>query len=303
MKLIDGNCEQYTPISVGPDWLTATEKNTGPRLQFREIAQRVFDEERAAGVEMKPAALYGFEGLRGRGFFFGLRDHDGLIVLSGPRTPALAAEVTRVASNVSRIDLQVTLDTSHDKPNLALHGWQTLARSPTRRGRKGSCTLITTRPKGDTLNDNSRRSDQCGRIYDKATEAKLGEAKTLWRYEVEFKRHRANNYAAAYSSSADPETMVSQLVGEWFFQKGLVPFWNFRTLERSALMSLDRPDRHILEWFENVVSLSVARSINAYGIRVTLEALGLNHLLYEREEEDSTNAAAANRSLPSDVDR
>lgn len=303
MKLIQGNSERYAPISVGPDWLTATEKNTGPRLQFREIAQRVFDEERAAGVEMKPAALYGFEGLRGRGFFFGLRDHDGLIVLSGPRTPALAAEVTRVASNVSRIDLQVTLDTSHDKPNLALHGWQTLARSPARRGRKGSCTLITTRPKGDTLNVNSRRSDQCGRLYDKATEAKLGEARSLWRYEVEFKRARANHYAVALCSHTDPETMVSQLVGEWFFQKGLVPFWNFQTLERSALMSLDRPDRNVLDWFTNVVSLSVARSINRHGIGPTLEALGLHHLLYEREEEHSTNAATGDRSLPSNADR
>lgn len=274
----------YTPISAAPDWMTATACGEGHALVFDNIAYEVLKQEERDGREVSAALRFGFEGRRATGFFHGRREHDAIIILSGPRTPTLLQTVARAATNVSRLDVQVTVWTHGEQPNLALQGWHSLARSPTQRGRKGTATLIQTRPQGDTLNVNSRRSDQTGRLYDKATEAKLGPARTLWRYEVEFKRAKANHYASALASRDDHATLVTQVVHEFFTSKGVLPTFSKSNAPSVTLSQLPTPDRDMLQWFESSVSVTVARAIKRHGIARTLEALGLSFLTPERKE-------------------
>lgn len=284
------NSGLYTPISAGADWLTATACGAGHALDFDRIAYEVFKEEKSGGGEVSAALRYGFEGQKARGFFCGVREHDRLIVLSGPRTPALLASVLRASTNVSRLDVQVTVWTHGEQPNLAVQGWHSLARHPNKRGRQGKATLIQSRPSGDTLNVNSRSSDRFGRLYDKATEAKLGPPRTVWRYEVEFKRGQANHYARALCARSDPSTVAAQVVHDFFSSKGVSPSFLKPDKPTVSLPLNSNLDRDVLRWFEDSVSVTVARSINRYGLARTLEALGLLHLLSERKEEclDST---------------
>src|SRR3982751_1158995 len=288
----------YTPITAAPDWLTATACGEGHALAFDAIAYEVLRQEERERREFSSALRFGFEGRKAVGFFHGRRQHDAIIVLSGPRTPTLLRTVARAATNVSRLDVQVTVWTHGEQPNLALQGWHSLARSPNQRGRKGKATLIQTRPTGDTLNVNSRRSDQAGRLYDKATEAKLGPPRTLWRYEVEFKRAKANHYALALASSDDHATLVTQVVHDFFKSKGVLPTFSKSDLPSVTLSQLPAPDRDMLLWFESSVSVTVARAINRYGIPRTLEALGLSFLLPERKEDDSAKSTGGFRSVP-----
>lgn len=275
----------YTPISAGADWMTATACGEGHALDFDRIAYEVFDEEKRAGREVSSALRFGFEGRKARGFFHGRREHDGLIVLSGPRTPTLLPSVLRASTNVSRLDVQVTVWTHGEQPNLAVQGWHSLARHPNKRGRQGKATLIQSRPTGDTLNVNTRSSDRFGRLYDKATEAKLGAPQTLWRYEVEFKRGQASRHALALRSCDDPEAVAIQVVHDFFQSKGVSPSFAKSSRLPFGLPALDTPARDILRWYEDSVSVSVARSINRYGLARTLEALGLSFLMPERKEE------------------
>lgn len=267
---------EYPILCAGPDWLTATAKGGYARESFALIADEVFTEERAAGGDVTSGSVLGYVGRRASGFFLGYREHDAVIVLSGPRACALTATVAQVASNVSRLDIQATIACGSDAPHLGIHGYHTLARSPKQRGRKGRLTLTQSLPRGETLNVNSRRSDAFGRVYDKATEAKLGAARTLWRYEVEFKRAMALHHSHALIGVPDLGTHSSSVVHDWFDSKGLRPMYTRPNGCASAapLGSVHR-ERNILAWFEDTLSLTVARSINRYGRERTLTALGL----------------------------
>lgn len=298
METTQGVNSPYQPISVGPDWLTATAKAGSPSLEFEVIADEALNEERAAGGAIHPAARYGFEGWRGDGFYFGRRHDDSIIVLSGPRTPALAARVAQAASNVSRLDLQVTVYCNGETPNLAQDGFDYLSRIPHTRGRRGQVQLITTKPKGDTLNVNSRSSDAFGRVYDKATEAKLGTPRTVWRYEVEFKRKMASHYASALVSSDDPTTLVSSAVHRWFERKRLPLSWHSLDAADLPPATIGRVSQPLLDWFRDSMSKTVARSINQYGLEATLTALGLTQYVQSKAGGLEHGSTHSKRSVP-----
>lgn len=293
MQVIECNPVLYPIISAGPDWLTATAKHGHQAFLFETLAEEVFDEERSGGGDVSTASVFGYDGQRASGFFYGNREHDAVIILSGRRAPPLLATVAQAATNVSRLDVQVTVACEHDRPHLAIQGYQHLARSPKQRGRRSKLTLTQSLPEGETLNVNSRRSDAFGRVYDKATEAQIGEARSLWRFEVEYKRYRALHHTRALATHTDPATLSKVIVHDWFAKKGLRPNYAYPDGTPSiGEGGIAQEDRNVLRWFEDSVSVTVGRSINRYGLIATLEALGLRDIAQserERNEHESTS--------------
>lgn len=269
----------YTPISVGPDWLTSTAKFGSRGLMFEEIADRELQKEREAGGDILAASRYGFEGFAADHFFFGRRTDDVCIVLSGPRTPALAVEVITAATSVSRIDLQVSVFCHGEQPHLGVHGLHTMERHQKMTGKKGELKLTYVLPKGETLNVNKRIGDAHGRLYDYATKHKIGPERTVWRYEVEFKRklaHRlANHFAACNFDSAG----VKKYVHDWWSTRGLDPMYDAEACTNAFEGHIEPVKRDVLTWFEKSVSITVARAIKKHGLNRVLKALGLSYLI------------------------
>lgn len=298
MQSEQGSQYPYTLFSSGVDWMTATAKPGSPALAFKELAYGEFEKEKAAGGNIKPAAFRGYAGLRGDGLYFGQRHDDSIIILSGPRSPPLFARVAQAATNVSRLDLQCSVWTHGEQPHLALAAYRTLQRVHSKAGRKPALTLIQSHPKGETCYVGKRTSDHYGRLYDWSTAHKAGQARTVWRYEVEWKRAEAKARARALLSDPTPATLGEQLVRSWWADRGIEPTWSSDGPARFERVHISTPERNPLAWFRDSVSVTAARVVNRYGIHATLDALGLAHLARPLREGETYDALTGTWSVP-----
>lgn len=287
---------QFSLYSTGVDWLTATGRAGNEGRAFRQALNRLRDEERAAGGDVKPATLRDYTGHRGEGFFVGSRRDDALVILSGPRAAARWSEYVAVASNVSRLDLQATVWTHGEQPQLARQAWNKLRRLPPGRGRPRSLTLIQSHPRGETLNIGRRTSDAYGRLYDWAAAHTKEEARTIWRFEVEYKRHYAARKAAALAHSSDHRAFTSYEVKQWFSMRGVHVPYDVSEYRYSSEVAIGESNRDVLAWFESSVSKTLAKAIARYGIERVLSALDLNdkvRVIPERRKRRSADTARA----------
>jgi hypothetical protein len=288
----------FTLLSAGPDWLTSTAGRDSEGKPFREAAERLLDEERAAGGDVKPAALRDYNGRRGKGFYVGERKADRIIILSGDRCATSFASVAPYARNVSRLDLQATVWTHGEQPHLGLEGLRALDQAPPKRGRKSSYGIYLRRPRGETLEINSRISDAYGRLYDWASAHKAGEARTVWRYEIEFKRHLAARQARAALDSPCLRTMAGNTVHTWYKVKGLEPTWDNEGDSLSEMPAVVSPDRDTLAWLETSMRITIRKAVDRYGLDVILSALGLSDMVTIRKEAKGKHGRHSDRSLP-----
>jgi hypothetical protein len=284
--LAENYSSNYTVISAGPDWITATAKSGGPSLEFEHLADEVLDNERAESRDVTFGSRLGYDGRSGEGFFHGRRPDGSLIIASGRHACPLAAKITSVCSNVSRLDLQVTLWTHGEQPHLGVWGYQTLKRKRQSNGRPGQLTLITGYPSGETFYINKRASDSFGRCYDKATESKLGLERTVWRFECEFKRKLAHAYAKRVVAAESVSAFTNDAVQSWWSKKGLqIPA---RTGNGRDLVELliEKPKQDFLAYAEANLSKQIQRGVECFGIVRVLEALKLSHLVRPIDERE-----------------
>lgn len=277
----------HTIISSGPDWITATAKLGTPSLAFEELADQELQKKRDAGGAIHQASRFGYQGHSFDGFFFGRRAEDSCIIASGPDTPYRVIPIIEAASNVSRLDLQVSVWTHGEQPHLAMESYNRLVAHRRQAHRPGRLTLITSDPNGETLNVNSRSSDQYGRLYDKASEAKLGPPRTVWRYEVEFKRSAARAYATGIHDAVSVADRTRHYVHSWFTKKGVKPTFNNVSNHGINEVRIDQSSHDVLRWFEESVSVTVARAIRSHGLKATIQALGLEALVTTNQKGDA----------------
>lgn len=279
MEVTPAGRYQTTAIEAGVDWLTATAPRGLAGRTFREVGNALLDARRAAGGDVKPAALRDYNGHRTEHLFYGTREQDAVIVLSSSVAQEHWKTVSQAARNVSRLDLQVTVWTHGEQPPLARTAYQKLRRSPAGRGRPRSYTLIRTHPQGETLNVGKRSSDAYGRLYDWASAHKAATAATIWRYEVEFKRRYALAHCRALSNVDDPRTSVAELVHGWWKTRSVEPTWSVGGSRFSNGALIKEPERDALAWFRTSVSKTVAKAIDRHGLHSVLLALGLSDVV------------------------
>jgi hypothetical protein len=294
---------RHTCIDAGVDWITATCKlGATTRVAFEELGEAIIEGERAAGVEIKPAALRDYRGFRASGIFSGRRSEDSILVLSGSHAPPHFARVAQLATNVSRLDLQATVWTHGETPALSRWYYARATRQKPARGRPRSYSLIRTHPYGDTLYVGKRQSDYFGRCYDYATAHKKGEPRTLWRFEVECKRQVASSYTRTLSGYSPVRAAVEQAVHRWFGSRGLLPTWDCTEFLLSEEPARTGQDRATLEWFRRSLSKTVAREIGRHGLPAVLDALRLSQIvipLPRKEDSAYDNEPARAVSLES----
>lgn len=288
-------------IDSGVDWMTATGRGRDVRPSFDAVGEQLLETEAAAGVEVCPAAVRDYSGYRARGVFYGRRRDDSIIVLSGPGAPPHWKKVAQAASNVSRLDLQVTVWTHGEQPALSRWYWQRAKRLPPKRGRPRSLSLIQTHPQGDTLYVGKRQSDSFGRVYDYASAHRQGEARTIWRYEVEFKRVLALRHSRGLLGTDDPRSYAEQLVGTWCETRGIHRTWCSPESTEPQYDSARLIERDVLSWFRTSMSKTVAKAIRRYGVAAVLDSLQLSqYVIPSPRKESNTYATLAPQAVHGD---
>lgn len=302
MQTATANPYQFSVVDSGVDWLTATARGKDARRSFLAQGEALLKEDAGAGVEITSARIRDYSGWKGNGVFVGTRRDDDLIVLTSSRAAAQWQTVARAATNVSRLDLQVTVWTHGEQPALSRWYYQKCRRLPPQRGRPRTLSLIQTQPAGDTLYVNKRTSDSFGRVYDYATAHKKGEARTLWRYEVEYKRHLASSHAHSLLGERVHTATIEHTVAAWYESRGVQRTWLLEDSLRPSKVLGDDREHDVLLWFESSLSKTVARAIKRYGVAAVLDSLHLSQYVIEDPKRRSNAYANQSTTVVHDAD-
>lgn len=278
------------PLSAGVDWLTCSREDVKPGDEWDELATSLLHGSLEDGERVRLATWMGYAGLKSATMFYGWLARRSVVWMSGPHTPAHTCQLIQLASNVSRIDLQLTVEHTPADTSLGRINYRRAASYEGRPGCKPIVSEIHDTHHAHTVAIGSRISDQYGRHYDKGVESKLAAPGTIWRYEVEYKRGRAKKIAEQIALSSKVPEVAARTVWRWWASRGVMPV---AREPRGCLIDMrlaapSKPD--YLEWFERRLSRSVRRAIDSHGLHAVTRALGLlPHIEAEYNRRESDN--------------
>lgn len=167
-------------------------------------------------------------------------------------------------SKVTRIDIAVTMPLKPIDKRLAERHYKKQVEAG---AKSGKARLMTSSAGGATLYLGSTKSQTFGRLYDKSAQTKVGDQGSLWRYEVVIRKPRASVLAELIHETLKEQSFTSRsrdlmasYVYQWFFSRGVKPFWTLDEVEEVPLhvdyqeTSADRK----LRWIREQVAPSVA---------------------------------------------
>lgn len=277
----------YELLSAGVDWITATTSKGSSRWDMQVYADNQRRRFMDVGESITQAYRLGYDGWQAEGFFHGQREGGSIIIASGAQAHNVFPAVAGLADNISRLDVQVTIATPEERPHLGVQAASMFKSGAPRTRRVKNVTLISSHPKGETCSIGKRSSDQYGRLYDKAAESGQGEPRSVWRYEVELKRLPAVSLAARLRGDPVVERRAVSFVHDWYSARGVTPIFapNESLCPHKPLES--SPSRNVLTWFDESLSITIAKAISRYGVRRTFESLRLTTYLDSKWKEDN----------------
>jgi DNA relaxase NicK len=208
-------------VHAGVDWISLScdrASGVAELLNWRDSAFKRLEE---AGYSEKRFSSHGYEG-RSRGQVSVSVGRGGaLCQLSGSEAFDHWRAVAAHATNVSRIDLALTVRPASRTSLLAQESYSPVRGAVRGRGRPVELTLIQSQDRGDTLYVGSRKSDQLGRLYDKGKESQEERWADCWRYEVQYRRGYALEAARKLASAPADQETCQKAVSVWFGARGV----------------------------------------------------------------------------------
>jgi hypothetical protein len=203
------------------DWLTLTFKEGGKWEAARLAAQHALERECADGEDESALRFQGYTGSQAGRVGYGTRDDGALIRLSGGLADEGLRDLLPLASNISRIDLAVTIKLPDGYPNPMKEGFRIGPTIKPPRGAAPDYQLIEHSRQGTTLYVGARTSPRFGRVYDKWKESQLDFYAGCTRYELEAKSKLAARLAAAVAGATDRRGTIRVLVRNYFQPRGV----------------------------------------------------------------------------------
>jgi Putative phage replication protein RstA len=258
--------------SAGVDWLTVTVKDQELRRIVFEFTSDALSRLKDQGYVQRPWSFRGYTGYSAAGFRWGDRHDSSIVMLSGQTAQLNWPVMLAWATNITRIDLAVTITLHEPVQRVARAAYDRIVTDghrPCKSIQKYS--FIENNEGGETFYLGSRASDQYGRLYDKGREK--GAALDLppgkcWRYEVEFKAYRAGRIGRQLLESArrnddGARLDIAQTVYKWFLSRGVVPIWktDMGTAYSTESYARVTDDDISLRWLSTQVSPTVRRLI------------------------------------------
>lgn len=262
---------------VGVDWMTVTCGDTERGELLQDSSFMWLQAEESAGNKIRPWSMSGFNGFHCGGVSFGELNGTWLLRLSGPTAQAHWRRAYHLSTNISRLDLQVTISDVEDGGALIRnHFAEATAHFAT--WRKPPAIDVWKSNNGSaTLYVNRRVSEQFGRIYDKAIESKLEHYRACLRYEVEFKGDVAPLVAQWVSEQENEAAAILNRVQRFFLERGILPAFLGATVHTLSV-SRSRPDvDRQLQWLKASVSRSVKDLIALGKLPEVLDNLGITN--------------------------
>jgi hypothetical protein len=279
-----------TLLDAGVDWLTCSKSGGLAGSAFDDLARGMI----RMGAEDSGAAQLstwnGYAGLRVSGGFYGTSGDNAVVTLSGPHPVVLVKQLITAADNVSRIDLQLTVEHEPADPMLGRINYRLLANNEGRSGPKPIVTVIHNSRGSHTNAVGSRLSDAYGRNYDKGIESGTRPSGTCWRYEVEFKRGMAKKIAEQIALSDKVPSIAASVVNRWWETRGVRPVGRDVSV---CLVDMQFPRRikpDYIGYLRRNVQKAVSRAIRLHGLEPVLEALGLTEHIREEVERRASDS-------------
>lgn len=261
-------------VQSSVDWLTMSTHDQGgyaALLKWRDARFAVLEE---AGYVEKRWSAHGYQ-YRSRGqVAVGVGRRDAVLQLSGGEAQAGYHDCGKWATNVSRVDLEVTGRYDDDRPGLAEEEYRAAGERKRGRGRAAALTLILSEDRGNTLYVGSRKSDQLGRLYDKARESGEEGYANCWRWEVQYRRAYALLALRSLMAATEAQGSIQATVASWFRDRGIGAAF---AVTGGALDC--RPDRKVpdderwLTWARRSVRPRAMKLAERYGWRYVAETL------------------------------
>jgi hypothetical protein len=279
------------------DWITATAQPGYKQAILRSQAERWQTARESEGYRKNDFRWSGYLGTAVDGITWGSREDGDILRLSGECAHQHGLPALTFVSNVSRIDVQVTVQSSVNSLNFAeqalnaAHSDNRVISGMTR------TSIIRSTPSGTTTYIGSRSSDRYFRVYDKTAETDGMYPQRSWRYEVEYKQDRAWKVAQHIRASGGSPEAIRQIVEQAFDDYGislpclaLPPGW------RDKMIRQETNDERRLAWLSRCIRPTIAKLAEGIPMEVLLNALGLDtwfefgasEYLADRKEEETT---------------
>jgi hypothetical protein len=265
----------YQLHDIGVDWLTCFRASTKHENPLWTAGREMLGASMRSGNDMRELKLQGFYGRKSGGVFVGSRYDGSLVQLTGSDARDNWKALMPHQTNVTRIDLQVTIRFEEEQRRLIVKAYNKALKAPKVRGRAPEYKLITSSREGDTLYFGSPSSDVRGRMYDKGVESKLSKPGLIVRFEVQARRDIGKRTAANLDASESPEVYIGETVSGHFRKRQIVPpRFALKDVEGARVESRS-DDMRRLAYLRTVGRGIVSKCLRTYSRQQILEALGL----------------------------
>ena len=263
-------------LDCGVDWITGTNSDRKPAQHLAQKALWIMASELRNGNEKVPWSMSGYHGWKCGGVQFGDRGDSLMVRLSGPTAWWYWKDLYPLFSNVSRIDVQVTVQYERASSWVIAKHYRQAMRYFRLGKAKRTIALYRSSDGSATAYLGRRISDCFGRIYEKGKESKLDHYQNCVRYELELKHDTATRAAKLLYDAEDHQRDSVSLIADWFRDAGVrspalevVRLPNIR-----ASRALSTAETRLL-WMRSQVRPAVQALLAMLDREQVLEALGL----------------------------
>jgi hypothetical protein len=183
-----------TPVrihDIGLDWVTLTSKQKNHGILLASAADDLVAEQLTRGAVSHPFTRSGYQGFDVGQVGVGIRPEDCIVRLSADVAQQEWRRFVRLATNCSRIDLQVTAEFELPASRIIASLFKKL-KAKSLKCKGGPTLSLWQEVDGDaTIYLGKRSSDRFGRIYDKGAESGEAHYQNAVRFEVEVKGNLA----------------------------------------------------------------------------------------------------------------
>lgn len=265
-------------VSVGVDWITATAKEVGACEQLLDIGHQALKTNEGCGYFSRRQSFRGYTGSGGEGCFVGTRADGVCLRVSGSIAHHRAADIARTPANITRLDVQVTVQFDTDRKDYA-HEFVKAYRAVAKRAdadTKRRSQLIDADSDGSTAALGSRSSAFFGRIYDKGREAREEYPIGTWRIESECKRELATpTFRRLAEHGFSRDGIISLMVSQWRKRGVLLDLETNADVDEPLVPRVRTDVERSLQWLGRVAQPVVRRLYDAgYGKEVTYALFG-----------------------------
>lgn len=272
-----------TLMEVGCDYISATTRDASSHALLGSFGQYLLSDAVKRGSKRRSTRTLGYSTAHAEGVSIGRR-HDGwLLRASGATAREHWFQIQDLADNITRFDIQVTIETCDGAHDRLRRLWAGAKRKRKGEGREAKRKCVVAPTGFETIYSGSRTSDCLIRCYDKFAQSGLPHYRGCVRYEVQLNHERARDYASQLATKEDEARQIAcdvfSIVRARFTRLPAdARLFDAACAEIKCLRSPELAETVIrsIKFMTDCVSPTVTRLVNAGYITEVLEALKLS---------------------------